>query len=311
MSAMQKDLKNVIMAERRERHRAMSFAIKIGVLLRFLIVAAELTVFISFGSQALFMDALATGIDIAASLILLVFIKLAVKPPDEDHPYGHGRYEPLAGLQLGLFLAIVGFTMLADQWFEVLQHRNSESINPYIWTVPALAMVLLELAYQYLKKMAKHLKSPALGAEAVHYRIDALSTLLATTALLLAAFYPTAGAIIDHYGAIAIALLMVILGINAARKNMHQLMDRKPDPSYFERVRTAALRAQGVRGTEKLLIQQYGPDALVNIDIEVDPALPVHDAHEISRQVRLEIQKEWASVRDVIVHIEPYNDHSV
>ena len=115
----------------------------------------------------------------------------------------------------------------------------------------------------------------------------------------------------DHIGAMTIASMMVVLGIYAAKNNLDQLMDRIPNRDFFERVRKASLTVIGVLDTEKIRIQLYGPDAHVDIDIEVDPLLPVHLAHEISQNVRVEIQKEWPSVRDVTVHIEPYypGDH--
>jgi hypothetical protein len=97
----------------------------------------------------------------------------------------------------------------------------------------------------------------------------------------------------------------------AAKNNIHQLLDRTPDDSYFTLVRDAAMKASGVHATEKILIQVYGPDAHVSIDVEVDPHLSVEVAHEITQKVRHEIQVAWPAVRDVIVHVEPYyeGDH--
>ena len=115
----------------------------------------------------------------------------------------------------------------------------------------------------------------------------------------------------DHVGAALIALFMVGVGINAARSNMHQILDRIPTDGYFEKVKESALRAAGVLGTEKIRVQLFGPDAYVGIDIEVDPQLSVQVAHGISQKVRYEIQKELPEVRDVMVHVEPFypNDH--
>jgi divalent metal cation (Fe/Co/Zn/Cd) transporter len=89
------------------------------------------------------------------------------------------------------------------------------------------------------------------------------------------------------------------------------MMDRIPNPRFFEKVKNAARSVDGVEETEKIRIQLYGPDAHVDIDIEVDPHLTVEVAHKISQQVRAEIQKKWTAVRDVTVHVEPYypNDH--
>ncbi len=104
---------------------------------------------------------------------------------------------------------------------------------------------------------------------------------------------------------------MIGMGIYNARENLQQLLDRAPSADCFERVKKAAVNVLGVKDTEKILIQHYGPDAHVNIDIEVDPKLSVEEAHRITQHVRAEIQREWPAVRGVTVHVEPYypGDH--
>jgi divalent metal cation (Fe/Co/Zn/Cd) transporter len=129
--------------------------------------------------------------------------------------------------------------------------------------------------------------------------------------LMMAAFFPHWGGTIDHLGALVIACFMIGLGLYGSKINLNQLMDVVPEKHYFDTVITAAKKVPGVYGTEKTRIQLYGPDAHVDIDVEVDPLLTVDHAHGISQQVRAEIQKAWPAVRDVTVHIEPYypNDH--
>lgn len=281
-----------------------------GVGIRLLIVIVELIAVLFVGSSALFMDALSTFIDISSSLFLILCFRLADKPPDRNHPFGHGRFEPLAGLQLGIFLFILGLGMGIYQ-LSSATHPEENFINPYLWTIPLIAALLLEGSYQVLMRTAKKKHSPALQADALHYRIDSLSSLFATVALILAASFPSLGAVIDHIGAAIISLFMIFVGMGAIKNNVNQLLDRIPDKKFFEKVKKAALRVNGVRGTEKIRIQMYGPDAHVDIDIEVDPELSVDKAHKISQKTRVEIQKEWPFVRDVTVHIEPYypGDH--
>lgn len=288
----------------------LSSSIK-GISVRIFIAIFELIISLLFGSAVLFMDALSTGLDIVTTLALIVSFKLAAKPPDTNHPFGHGRFEPLAGFQLGVFLAVLGGGMFFYNTSEIAHHDPRSVIHPQLWIVPLISVVLLEACYRLLMKTALEQKSPALAADAVHYRVDSLTSLFATAALIAASFSPGFNQIIDHIGAAIIALFMVVTGINAARNNMHQIIDRIPPRDYFERVRQAARKAVGVMGTEKIRMQLYGPDAYVGIDVEVDPELTVQVAHEISQKVRFEIQKELPQVIDVMVHIEPYypGDH--
>lgn len=295
---------------RKNRYKALLRSSFQGIGARTFIVLFELGTSLLFGSAALFMDALSTSLDIVTSLALIISFKFAARPPDTNHPFGHGRFEPLAGFQLGVFLAILGGVMFFYNFSEVSNNQNSY-IPPFLWVVPLISVMILEICYRNLMKTAKKQNSPALAADAAHYRIDSITSMFAVIALISGSLMPQYSQIFDHVGAALIALFMVGVGVNAARFNLHQILDRIPSDGYFEKVKEAALRAAGVLGTEKIRIQQYGPDAYVGIDIEVDPELSVQVAHGISQKVRYEIQKELPEVRDVMVHVEPFypNDH--
>lgn len=299
-----------VLDERKERLRQLTSSCLWGVVLRGGIIAAELVGAFLFDSASLLMDGLTSLVDVFSSILLVICIKLAARPPDANHPFGHGRFEPLIGLQLGVFMALVGGGMLVQQSFQ-LTPQSAHIINPMLWVIPFCAMIVLELSYRFVMRVAKQQQSPALAADAVHYRIDGITSLCATLALLIAAYFPAMSHVIDHMGAMCISLLMIGIGLNSAWQNVKQLVDTRPGAVFFDRVKTAAKRVKGVLGTEKINIQTYGPDAHVDIDIEVDPHMSVEVAHKISQKVRVEIQKEWPSVQDVTVHIEPFypNDH--
>jgi cation diffusion facilitator family transporter len=296
---------------RLERRRHIIVTARRGIILRSTIIVAELLGFVFLNSSSLLLDALSSLFDVAASLFLIFFIRIADKPPDQEHPFGHGRFEPIAGLQLGLMLAILGGAMFIQQLLAISSEPKGKVIEPFAWLIPLGAVILLEISYQKIKQAAKRQNSPALLADAVHYRIDALNSLFAMIALLFAAYFSTYSAFCDHLGAIVITVLMIGIGIYAAKNNINQLLDRVPPQQFFDKVKLASMRVDGVLATEKILIQLYGPDAHVSIDIEVSPELSVEKAHELTQQVRAEIQKEWSSVRGVTVHVEPYyeGDH--
>lgn len=296
---------------RHQRMKNLMSSCAKGIGIRSAIIIAEFAGVIIWGSSALLMDAIASLVDVLSSVLLLISLRLAAKPPDANHPFGHGRYEPLVGLQLGLFLALVGVVMLFQQMFAVVGANPDVHIDKRLWIIPFIAMILLEICYRLTMRAAKQQMSPAMAADAIHYRIDGLTSLLATIALLAANFVPSLGVYIDHIGAIIIAVLMIGLGFRASWQNMNQLMDKIPEPLFFQRVERAAKRVAGVLGTEKIRIQHTGPDAHIDIDVEVDPHLSVEEAHRISQFVRAEIQKDWPAVRDVTVHIEPFypGDH--
>jgi cation diffusion facilitator family transporter len=295
---------------RRERSENIIRSALVGIYLRSIIVCAEFIGVAFVYSSSLLIDGIASLIDVAFSIFLIICIKLAGRPPDEEHPFGHGRYEPLVGFQSGVFLVLVGLGMIVAQFYE-MGHSMRETLDEPIWIIPLFAIVLLEIAYRIVIHTANKQHSPALAADAAHYRVDMLTSLFAMTALLIASFVPEWGAQADQIGAIAISIIMIILGIKASKGNFNQIVDRVPDQKFFQCVDKAAKSVEGVKGVEKTRIQLYGPDAQVDIDIEVLPTLSVAEGHKISQEVRAAIQKEWPVVKDVMVHIEPYypGDH--
>lgn len=304
-------LPNDVEASRLQNHKLVLRAVKSGIFFRCFVILFELFGVLLINSYALYVDAISSLVDVMTSLFLILCMKMAQRPPDYDHPFGHGRYESMGGFLLGMLLVVVGGIMLFQQIMGFLHVETERIISPWAWLFSAVAMVVLEMAYRMMIKIAKEASSPALAADAYHYRIDSLTSLLATITLVLAALSPEWSAFTDSLGAIAIALFMIGLGFFGSRENFHQLMDKIPEPRLFDCVKAAAVKTPGVEATEKIRIQRYGPDAHVDIDIEVKPDLTVDSAHKISQQVRLEIQKAWPAVRDVTVHIEPYyaNDH--
>jgi cation diffusion facilitator family transporter len=296
---------------RNVRTRRLTRVTLAGVGVRLLIVAAELAGVALFGSATLLVDALASLADVAASLLLVAAIRLAARPPDDDHPFGHGRYEPLAGLQLSVFLTGVGIYLFVRQLWSAATQSASGDLHIAAAAIPLVASALLEVVSWTIRNIGRRHRSSALLAEAAHFRIDAVTSMIASVGIAAAWAAPRYGGLIDHVGAMLLAAIVVWLGFRSAFENLHQLMDRVPESASFERVRTAAAAVEGVLEVEKIRIQHAGPDAHVDIDIEVDPAIRVDEAHRIAQHVRATIQSSWPSVREVVVHVEPFyeGDH--
>jgi cation diffusion facilitator family transporter len=282
-----------------------------GILVRLLVIGMELAGVWLLGHALLLVDALATAGDVATSLVILLAVRLAGRPPDQDHPFGHGRYEPLAGLQLGVLICALGGWLLLRHAWAALREPAAGEVHAWVCAIPLVAAALLEGCYHVVRRAARQENSTALRAEAYHFRVDAATSLLAAAGLLIAALAPSVGHLVDHLGAVLLAGIMAGLGVMAVRENLHQLVDRVPSEECFERVKTSAEKVPGVRGVEKVRIQTAGPDAHVDIDIEVDPGSLVSASHRIAQRVRAQIQTDWPAVRDVVVHVEPYyeGDH--
>lgn len=298
-------------AARLVRQKELTFVTTAGISVRLLIIAAELTGVWLSRSSVLFADAVSSLFDVLSSIVLLLAIRFAARPPDQKHPFGYGRVEPLVGFQLGIILCVTGGWLTAQNFMTLGDRTPIASERGWIWTIPLTAMVLLWLTRNRILRVGNESRSTALRAEANHFQVDALTSLLTTVTLIVAALNPQQGMLVDHIGAILLGLIMVLLGVSAAWENVHQLLDRIPSQEDFERVRASALSVEGVLDVEKLQIQHAGPDAHVNVDIEVDPEISVAASHLIAQHVRARIQSDWPFVRDVIVHVEPWyeGDH--
>jgi cation diffusion facilitator family transporter len=300
-----------VAAARRTRLADLQRTALTGIGLRIAVIAGESLALWWWRYAALLTDVLASALDVLSSLALVAAIRAASRPPDAEHPFGHGRYEPLAGLQLGVLIAAAGGWLLIRFLWGLLESEAAGAVSAWAWSVPAAAAVVMALAARLVQRIGVRERSSALTAEARHYWVDAATSLIAAVGLALAAGLPEIGHHVDLLSAALLAAIMITLGLQAIRENLHQLLDRAPEDERFDRVRAAALRVPGVRGVEKLRIQQAGPDAHVDIDIEVDPELSVAAAHVIAQHVRAEIQAEWPFVLEVVVHVEPYyaGDH--
>ncbi len=290
---------------RRERLTSMVRIAYVSIAIRVFLVIIDLIAFSLFDSSAIFMDAVSLSMDIITSMLFLACTRFAAKPPDKDHPFGHGRAEPLIGMQLGLIMIATGSFML----FQLMKNfRFVESPfleQKFLWAIPLITACVLEASFRFLKKTAATYSSSILITELGHFRIDALGSLLAFIALVFGSTFPIIGKLSDQFGGAMIAVFMIILGFQAAKNNINQLVDRTPSEKFYQIVRDAALRVSGVKATDKIGLQIYGPHAHVNIDIAVHSQMSVKDSHEIARKVRLSIQKNWPIVQDVIVHVEP------
>jgi len=298
--------------ERRDRSGRLIRVASWGIAIRLLVVAAELVGFWFLGHAILFVDAVASTADVIASILIIAAIKAAERPPDDNHPFGHGRIEPLAGLQMALVLIALGIGLVLQQIAGVAgAPKEGWSVSYWVWLIPFGGAILLEMCCQLILRVARRDKCAALVAEAYHYRIDAATSLLAAAGLGLATLIPSVAHQVDHLSAMLIAAILVALGLLAARENLHQVLDHVPDGEWFDRVRESALKVEGVLDVEKIRIQQAGPDAHVDIDIEVEPRTSVYDAHHVAQKVRATIQTNWPAVREVVVHVEPFfaGDH--
>jgi cation diffusion facilitator family transporter len=254
------------------------------------------------GSTAVVSDGVEASADVFSSGIVFIGLWLASRPPDQNHPYGHGRYETLASLCVGIILV---FTGIGICWRSFLGMSHAEHVRIFA-VYPLLAAVVTKISLAMLKwKFAKQLSSASLSADAWHDVTDLFSTTVALTAVLLNIAGPPGFEKADAAGGMIIALIVIFVGARLIRYAVAQLTDTMPDDASMAQIRAVAVSVPGALGIEKCFARRTGFKYHVDLHLEVDPDLTVRESHDIAVKVKVEIKRRLDWVADVLVHVEP------
>jgi len=266
------------------------------------IAVSKIIVGANAGSAAVTSDGLEAGGDVLSSGIVYMGLLLAAKPPDREHPYGHGRYETLAGLAVSAILLLAGAAIF---WHGFSTFSESSKLPSYA-LYPLLASVAIKTLLAGAKfRVGNRICSTALQADAWHDMTDLLSTFVALTAVGLNLLNPRRFGTADHVGGIFIGVIIISLSISTVRRTIDNLLDTMPDSGKLSEIRTVALRVPGALGIEKCFARATGLRYHVDLHLEVDPDLTVRDSHDIATRVRGAIKDTLPWVADVLVHVEP------
>ena len=266
--------------------------------------AAKIIVGLQANSTAVVSDGLESAGDVLASGLALFGLVLAAKPPDSEHPYGHGRVEILSALIVGMMLTASGSVIS----FRSLERVREVQHTPAAYAVwPLIGSILIKSIMSLMKRrFGRKIRSSALLADAWNDTVDILSGSIALVALGITLYDPVKFVAADHLGGAAVGVIVIFLGVRVVRDTTLQLMDTMPDPTDMNRIRQVALRVPGALGIEKCYARKTGLQWHVDLHLEVDPAMSVYESHEIATQVRTRIREELDWVADVLVHVEPH-----
>jgi cation diffusion facilitator family transporter len=241
--------------------------------------------------------------DVLAAGVVFLGIRMASRPADADHPYGHGRAEILSGMFVGVVLVLAGLGICSTS----LRNYSQQHPPPAVFAIWPLAAAIVAKAMLAATKFryGRRIRSAALIADGWNDAVDILSGGAALTALGLTLYDPARFLAADHFGGIAVGLIVISIGIRVARDTSLDLMDTMPPAAFLDRIRAAAGRVEGARGVEKCWARKTGFRYHVDLHLEVDPAISVAESHGIAEQVRHQIRRDVADVADVLVHVEP------
>ena len=284
-----------------ERAAAASKSTWISVVVNFLLTVAQIAAGIFSKSQGLIADGIHSLSDLIADFVVLIANRHSHKSADEEHPYGHQRFETAASLFLGLLLLAVGIGML---WSAIRKLQSPDTIPTVhimaLW-VAIGALLVKELLFRYMLTVAKRVKSNMLIANAWHARSDAASSLVVAFGIVGNLFgHP----IFDPIAALIVGLLVSKIGWKFSWAALHDLMDGAADAQEVEAIRETIRETSGVLGLHDLRTRKMGDLIIVDVHLEVEATQAVEAGHDIAVKARARVL-ERHRVLDVMVHIDP------
>jgi cation diffusion facilitator family transporter len=256
-------------------------------------------------SQALIADGVHSLSDLATDGIVLYAAKHAHTEADEEHPYGHGRFETVATVGLGIALLLVAVGISIDATLRLFNPEKLLIPGMGALVVAAISIVSKEAIYHYTMHVARKYNSSMLRANAWHSRSDAISSVV----VLVGVAGSMAGLwYLDAIAAIGVGLMIAKIGWDLAWHSIRELVDTGLDTERVEAIRQTILDVDGVVSLHVLRTRRMAGEALVDVHIQVAPHISISEGHYVSETVRARVIKEIEEVADVMVHIDPEND---
>ena len=291
------------------KERTATLTALFSVLGNTLLALLKATAGILGNSFALIADAVESTTDIFSSLLVLAGIKFSQKPPDANHPYGHGKVEPLITFLVVVFL-VVSATFIAVQSIINIQ---SPQQAPESWTLWVLGGIILwkELSFRYVDRKSKQTGSTSLKADAWHHRSDAITSVVAFFGILASIYLGEGFEHMEDWAALFASGFILYNSFLIFRPALGEIMDEHQYDEQIQKIRKSSAEVKGVIDTEKCFVRKSGMRYFVDLHIIVDAEISVQAGHDIAHKLKSHLMSTYPSIENVLIHVEPEGaDHS-
>ena len=282
--------------------KGMRFAF-IGILANGVLAAIKGIAGFLGNSYALIADAIESASDVLSSFAVWAGLKIASKPADEDHPYGHGKAEPMAAVAVSLALFAAAFLIVWQSIQEIRAPHHAPA--PFTLIVLLAVVILKESLFRFVFKVGDKLQSTAVMADAWHHRSDAITSFAAFIGISIALIGGEGYESADDLAALFASGIIVFNAHRMIKPAIAELMDHAPSSNIEGKIRKAAISVKGVIGLDKCFARKVGLEYYVDLHVIVDGETSVRNGHKISHKVKDAIRASNPSVANVLVHIEP------
>lgn len=280
----------------------------LGLLVNTLFAVAKVVAGVAGHSHALVADGIESTTDVFGSLVVWRGLRIAARGADEAYPYGYGKAEPLAAALVSLILLVAAAAIVIQAVHEILTPHKTPA--PFTLVVLVLVVLVKETLYRRVARLGKAIGSNVVLADAWHHRSDAITSAAAMIGITVALWGGRGWEAADDWAAIAAASVIALNGIRLLQPAVAELMDKGVEPEIASRISAAARSVDAVLAIEKLKVRRSGTRLFVDLHVQADPAMSLHEAHVLSGKVKGAIMREVPAVQSVLVHMEPHEPHS-
>lgn len=275
----------------------------LGILANAVLAVIKGIVGVLGNSYALIADAIESTTDIASSLIVWGGLKISGIPPDIDHPYGHGKAEPLAATVVSLFLFAVAIAIAIQSAREIVTPRHAPA--PFTLIVLVVVVITKESLFRFVFNVGKSIDSTAVKSDAWHHRSDAITSASAAIGISIAIVGGPGYESADDWAAMFASAVIAFNAYRILRPALNEVMDAAPTTEIQKELRETAGCVEGVLGLEKCRLRKMGLWYYVDLHVTVEGNITVREGHEIARNVRAKLLATHPKIADVLIHIEP------
>lgn len=254
-------------------------------------------------SYALIADAIESTTDIFSSLLVLFGLKYAKRPADKNHPYGHGKIEPLITF-IVVAILVTSATIIA---YESILNIQTPHKTPKSWTLFVLGAIILwkEISFQIVLKKSKITHSSSLKADAWHHRSDAITSVMAFIGISIALIFGEGYETADDWASLLASTFILYNSYLIFRPALGEIMDEHLYDDLIDEIRKKSLQVNGVLGTEKCFIRKAGMKYHIDLHVIVNGKISVKEGHDIAHELKDFLMSEISNLAHILIHIEP------
>jgi cation diffusion facilitator family transporter len=294
---------NTTIHSTRRRLRTGQELAVIGIAVNAALAGIKIAAGIVGNTYVLIADGFESTLDIFSSIIIWYGLKLAAEPPDAEHPYGHGKAEPVATIVVSLVLIAAALGLAVQSVREILTPHHTPA--PFTLVVLLVVVIVKEFLYRKMHSAGTTIESGAVKSDAWHHRSDAITSAAAFIGISIALVGGRGWESADDWAALLACGFIGWNGWKLLKPAMYEAMDSAPPGDLVERVRAVAASVPGVSALDQCLIRKSGLEFFVDLHVGVDANLTVREGHRIAHEVRNAVRTSNPTIADVLVHIEP------